>query len=138
MNYALSWSIPPQLCVTRRSSDYSLLKHVISNLAKLNATVTVRKPALLLSQREVQILSDIADLLSFFLETTDILEGEKSNPLQGYSDCYFNRKCFIKLWTYVCIKYFIKVYSSAVFARKVQIFAEFIALHYSNYIWSIN
>ena len=69
--------VPPQSCVTRWSSDFCLIKHIIYHNDDIIKALQATNPDLIINQREIQIISEVYDVLSFFDEATDILQGQR-------------------------------------------------------------
>lgn len=73
----LQGRLPPQSNVTRWSSEYRLIQHILLNLDDISrALLTESKKSLILSHLEIDILKQISERLSFFAEATDLLQAE--------------------------------------------------------------
>ena len=79
--YALAGHIPPRANNTRWSSHFRLMKHILVHAeaiqAALQSSLVVKQINLALTPRDLEVLSEISDLLSYFSEAIDILQAEK-------------------------------------------------------------
>ena len=77
--YALSTRIPVAND-TRWSSHFRLHEHLLDNMEDINralASEKINRPALIFSRSDKEHLSLVVDVMQYFAQATDILQGEK-------------------------------------------------------------
>ena len=88
--YQISGNVPPQSTVTRWNSEFRLLQFVVQHHTEINSSLNImesssksktKKVNLILSQPDIEVLTMITEHLGYFLEATDILEGEKVSTI---------------------------------------------------------